>query len=82
MKLTLPRQRAIDRRVPYEAFLLEHAIVVGGRTIEIVLSQVGGDFGSMPGDPPPFCLADPRERAGLPGMGGPSGLGWALGGWM
>jgi len=55
MPLNLPVQGAVNRSVPYEVALPRETRIpedVDLPVEEILLNEVGGSFGSMPGDPP------------------------------
>ena len=52
--LDLPVQSAVDRAVPYEPYFVEKRIVDNGKLVEVLLEEVGGSFGPLPGDPPPW----------------------------
>jgi hypothetical protein len=55
MRLDLPVQTAVDRSVPFMPFYVEKRIVDDqGTLLEILLVEVRGSFGSLPGDPPPW----------------------------
>lgn len=68
MPLRLPRQGAVDRSKPYDMFLVHKRVFgspqqPGGEPVllEIQQVEVGGGYGSLPGDPQPA----PRHAACL-----------------
>lgn len=59
VKLNLPNQTVIDRRTLYQPFFLEIPIINDdGQLEEIFLTEVGGDYGGLPGDPSPVIRRD------------------------
>jgi hypothetical protein len=58
VQLNLPNQTVIDRRTLYEPFFIKTRIVRNGILEEVVLTEVGGDFGGLPGDPSPVIRRD------------------------
>lgn len=53
MRLNLPIQTVIDRRVPYEPFRQRQPAISSDGILE-GFHETGGEFGSLPGDPPPW----------------------------
>ncbi|MGH4003117.1 MAG: hypothetical protein ACRDSO_03260 [Pseudonocardiaceae bacterium] len=59
MTLNLPSQTVIDRRTLYEPFFIEIRVLTpDGALDEVVRTEVGGDFGALPGDPSPVIRRD------------------------
>jgi hypothetical protein len=58
VQLNLPNQTVIDRRTLYEPFFTEIRIIQDGKLEEVLLTEVGGDYGSLPGDPSPVIRKD------------------------
>ncbi|MGH4003113.1 MAG: hypothetical protein ACRDSO_03240 [Pseudonocardiaceae bacterium] len=62
MQLNLPNQTIIDRRRVYESFFIEIRVTDDdGTLLEVVRTEVGGDFGGLPGDPSPVIRRDSLE---------------------
>jgi hypothetical protein len=61
VQLNLPSQAVIDRRTLYEPFFIEIPIYDGGILQEVIRTEVGGDFGGLPGDPSPVIRRDSLE---------------------
>ena len=61
MQLNLPSQTVIDRRIFYEPFFIEIPIYDDGVLQEVIRTEVGGDFGGLPGDPSPVIRRDSLE---------------------
>ena len=62
MQLNLPNQTVIDRGTLYEPFFIEIRITDDdGILLEVLRTEVGGDFGGLPGDPSPVIRRDSLE---------------------
>lgn len=61
MTYTPSTAQGIDRSVPYQPFLVRQPVIdPTGTVVEVLELELGGSYGPMPADPPPF----PRQPAG------------------